>query len=200
MLLCPVRPCCRAICIVGHCPPARPCHWFCCHFKGRGQKARHLRQGGVRHGARSPRAEWRHDAGRRCQNRLIDPELEYAAITNNDLKSPASVDSDLPALAGAVEGGADGMGTVKESKEGALTQSGPPGDKRFSQTMRPQKRSPGRLVERRGDLLAACPRGLGWLVERSRRPARGNAVLVGRPRRPTRTRAASSFPAAFARR
>ena len=83
MLLCPVRPCCRAICIVGHCPPARPCHWFCCHFKGRGQKARHLRQGGVRHGARSPRAEWRHDAGRRCQNRLIDPELEYAAITNN---------------------------------------------------------------------------------------------------------------------
>ena len=30
------------------------------------------------------------------------------AITNNDLKSPASVDSDLPALAGAVGGGADG--------------------------------------------------------------------------------------------
>ena len=108
MLLCPVRPCCRAICIVGRRPPARPCHRFCCYFKGRGQRARHLRQGGVRHGARSPRAEWRHDAGRRCQNRLIDPELEYAAITNNDLKSPASVDSDLPALAGAVGVGADG--------------------------------------------------------------------------------------------
>ena len=92
------------------------------------------------------------------------------------------------------------MGTVKESKEGALTQSRPPGDKRFPQTIRPQKCSPGRLVERGGDLLAACPRGLGWLVERSRRPARGNAVLVGRPRRPTRTRAALSFPAAFARR
>ena len=200
MLLCPVRPCCRAICIVGHCPPARPCHWFCCHFKGRGQKARHLRQGGVRHGPLSPRAEWRHDAGRRCQNRLIDPELEYAAITNNDLKSPASVDSDLPAPAGAVGGGANKMGTVKESKEGALTQSGPHGDKRFSQTMRPTKRSPGRLVERRGDLLAACPRCLGWLVERSRLPARGNAVLVGSPRRPARTRAASSSPAVFARR
>ena len=79
------------------------------------------------------------------------------------------------------------MGTAKESKEGALTQSGPPGDKRFPQTMRPQKRSHGRLVERRGDLLAACPRGLGWLVERSRRPARGNAVLVGSPRHPART-------------
>ena len=108
--------------------------------KGRGQQARHLRQGGVRHGALSPRAEWRHDTGRRCQNRLIDPELEYAAITNNDLKSPALVDSDLPALAGAVGGGANKMGTVKESKEGALTQSGPHGDKRFSQTMRPTKR------------------------------------------------------------
>ena len=86
------------------------------------------------------------------------------------------------------------MGTVKESKEGALTQSGPPGDKRFSQTMRPQKHSPGRLVERRGDLLAACPRCLSWLVERSRLPARGNSVLVGSPRRPARTRAASLSP------
>ena len=55
-----------------------------------------------------PGAEQQHDAGRRCQNRLTDPELEYVAIVNNDLKSPASVDSDLPAPARAAGGGADG--------------------------------------------------------------------------------------------